>query len=41
MGMQLNGHSNNYWVMLTSAFRVLVNNPFKESFYGKGKKKSN
>ena len=26
--------------MLTSALRALVNNPFKESFYGKWKKKS-
>ena len=25
--------------MLTNAFRVLVNNSFKESFYGKRKKK--
>ena len=25
--------------MLTSVFRVLVNNPVKESFYGKRKKK--
>ena len=25
--------------MLTKALRVLVNNPFKESFYRKGKKK--
>ena len=25
--------------ILTSALRVLVNNPFKESFYGKWKKK--
>ena len=25
--------------MLTSALKVLVNNPFKESFYGKLKKK--
>ena len=25
--------------MLTNAFRALVNNPFKESFYGKRKKK--
>ena len=27
-----------YWVMLTSAVRALVNNPVKESFYGKRKK---
>ena len=27
------------WEMLTNALRVLVNNPFKESFYRKGKKK--
>ena len=26
--------------MLTSVFRVLVNNPVKESFYGKRKKKA-
>ena len=26
--------------MLTDALRVLVNNPFKENFYGKRKKKS-
>ena len=26
--------------MLTNAFRALVNNPFKESFYGKRKKKA-
>ena len=25
--------------MLTNAFRALVNNPFKENFYGKEKKK--
>ena len=25
--------------MLTNAFRALINNPFKESFYGKRKKK--
>ena len=25
--------------MLTSILRVLINNPFKESFYGKWKKK--
>ena len=25
--------------MLTNALRTLVNNPFKESFYGKRKKK--
>ena len=25
--------------MLTDAFRVMVNNPFKENFYGKRKKK--
>ena len=25
--------------MLTDAFRILVNNPFKESFYEKKKKK--
>ena len=30
---------NKLWEMLTSALRVLVNNPFKESFYGKWKKK--
>ena len=28
------------WVMLTSALRVLVNNPIKTSFYGKRKKKT-
>ena len=27
------------WKMLTSALRVLVNNPYKKSFYGKWKKK--
>ena len=27
------------WEMLTNALRVLVNNPFKKSFYRKGKKK--
>ena len=27
--------------MLTSALRILVKNPVKESFYGKGKKKIN
>ena len=27
------------WEMLTDALRVMVNNPFKESFYGKRKKK--
>ena len=26
------------WKMLTDALRVMVNNPFKESFYGKKKK---
>ena len=26
--------------MLTNAFRVLVNNPVKENFYGKRKKKT-
>ena len=26
--------------MLTNALRTLVNNPFKESFYGKRKKKT-
>ena len=26
--------------MLTDAFRVMVNNPFKENFYGKRKKKT-
>ena len=25
------------WEMLTDALRVMVNNPFKESFYGKKK----
>ena len=25
--------------MLTNALKILVNNPFKESFYGKKKKK--
>ena len=29
------------WEMLTNALRVFVNNPFKKSFYRKGKKKSN
>ena len=28
------------WVMLISAFRALVNNPVKESFYRKKKKKA-
>ena len=27
------------WKMLTNALRALVNNPFKESFYEKKKKK--
>ena len=27
--------------MLTNAFRVIVNNLFKENFYGEKKKKSN
>ena len=29
------------WKMLMNALRVLVNNPFKESFYEKRKKKKN
>ena len=28
------------WEMLTSALRVLIKNPVKESFYGKKKKKT-
>ena len=28
------------WEILTSAFRALVKNPVKESFYGKRKKKN-
>ena len=27
------------WEMLMSAFRTLINNPFKENFYRKKKKK--
>ena len=30
-----------FWVMLMSVLRVLVNNPVKESFYRKKKKKIN
>ena len=30
-----------FWIMLMSVFRALINNPIKESFYRKKKKKIN
>ena len=31
--------SNVIWEILMNTFRLMVNNPFKENFYEKGKKK--